>query len=190
MDVPVLGLVGSAAGGLPELRTHLVQPLQDDGWEVAVTLTPSAYSWLDQIGEVAELERTTGYPVAGAPRDPAGATPHPDIDCYAAAPASANTVSRLALGITGNQALTTLVAAIGARSVPVVVWPSMNRAYAGHPAWPGHIAALRAGNVHLVYGDDVWPLPEPVGNPGWYQLTGREFPWPAIRETVKAAVAG
>ncbi|MEV0008435.1 hypothetical protein [Streptomyces sp. NPDC047973] len=38
----VLGVVGTAADGVEELRTGLVEPAVALGWQVAVTLTPNA----------------------------------------------------------------------------------------------------------------------------------------------------
>jgi phosphopantothenoylcysteine synthetase/decarboxylase len=98
------------------------------------------------------------------------------------APASANTVAKLALGIADNQALTQVCEAIGTRDLPVVVFPRVNAAHARQPAWDSHIQALRRTGVHLVYGDDVWPLHEPRSAPG------RKLPWSAVLDAVNAAV--
>ena len=95
---PVVGVVGSAAGGVEDLRNELVEPLAKRGCTVAVTLTPDAYGWLSQAGEIEELERLTGLPVRAEPRLPTEASPHPRIDVFIVAPASANTVAKLALG--------------------------------------------------------------------------------------------
>ncbi|MFI9774647.1 flavoprotein [Streptomyces sp. NPDC051956] len=65
------------------------------------------------------------------------------------APASANTVAKLATGLMDNQALTQVGEAIGTLDLPVVVFPRVNAAHARHPAWGGHVEALRAGGVHL-----------------------------------------
>ncbi|MFF8430635.1 flavoprotein [Streptomyces sp. NPDC016566] len=186
--MPTLSLIGSAAGGLQELRPHLMEPLKDRGWSTVVTVTPSAYSWLETAGELPKIEELSGYPVYGAPRLPTETTVPPKPDCYAVVPASSNTIAHLALGIADNQALTTACAAIGARNTPVIVFPVMNRAYAGHPAWDGHIATLRDAGVHMLYGDDVWPLPEPNGDPGWYLPTGRVLPWDAILVAISDTV--
>ena len=45
---PVVGLVSCAAGGLEQLRTGYVEvePALARGWRVAVTLTPTAATWL------------------------------------------------------------------------------------------------------------------------------------------------
>jgi len=175
----VIGLIASAAGGIETLRTGFVEAAQDRGWQVAVTLTPTAGTWLTESGERGKLERITGLAVRDQPRRPGERSPHPPVDCYVVAPATANLVAKLALGIADNQALTTAGEAIGNRATPVIVFPRVNAAHTRHPAWEGHIAALRSGGVHLVYGDDVWPLYEPREAP-----PDRELPWLAILDLV------
>lgn len=76
------------------------------GWRVAVTLTPTAGRWLRMSGEADRLEELTGLPVRDEPRLPGEPRPHPKVDCYVVAPASANSVAKLATGIADNQALT------------------------------------------------------------------------------------
>ncbi|MEU8872552.1 flavoprotein [Stenotrophomonas sp. NPDC087984] len=171
----VLGVVGTGAGGVESLRMGLVEPAMARGWQVAVTLTPTAGEWLRAIGEVERLEKMTGLPVRDAPRLPGEARPHPQVDCYVVAPASANTVAKLATGIADNQALTQVCEAIGTAGLSVVVFPRVNAAHARHPAWRGHLATLREAGVRLVYGPDVWPLYEPREAP-----SGRELPWTAV----------
>ncbi len=178
----VLGVVGTGAGGVETLRTGLVEPAIERGWQVAVTLTPTAGHWLRVSGEAERLEKLTGLPVRAEPRLPGEARPHPQVDCYVVAPASANTVAKLALGIADNQALTQVGEAVGTLGVPVVVFPRVNAAHARHPAWKRHIAALREADVHLVDGTDVWPLYEPREAPG-----GRALPWGAVLEAIDRA---
>ncbi|RSN36185.1 flavoprotein [Amycolatopsis sp. WAC 01416] len=178
----VLGLVGSGAGGVEDLLPRVIRPLQEDGWTVAVTLTPTAGRWLDENGGRAEIEEATGFPVRVEPRSPAETSLHPAPDCYLVAPASANMVAKLAMGIADNQALTQVNEAIGTLNLPVVVFPRVNAARARHPSWDTHIDALRRAGVHLVYGDDVWPLHEPRSAPD------RELPWSAILSAVNGAV--
>ncbi len=179
----VVGVVVSAAGGAELVRPRLIEPLQRLGWSVTVTATPTAQTWLQAEGEVAAIERVTGWPVRSAPRLPRVESPHPQVDCYAVVPASANTVAKLALGIADNQALTQVCEAIGGRYVPVVVFPRVNAAHAGHPAWDGHLATLRRAGVRLVYGEDVWPLHTPRSAPG------RDLPWAAILQAVDETTA-
>lgn len=179
----VLGIVGSAAGGVESLRTHLVEPAMDRGWRVAVTLTPTAAGWLRKIGEVERLEKLTGFPVRDEPRLPGDVRLHPVVDCYAVVPASANTVAKLAMGIADNQALTQVGEAIGTVGLPVVVFPRVNAAHVRHPAWQRHLDALAEAQVHLVYGPAVWPLYEPREAPA-----ERALPWTAVLEVVDRAV--
>jgi hypothetical protein len=151
----------------------------DRGWRVAVTLTPTAGQWLRMSGETERLEKLTGLPVRDEPRLPREARPHPPVDCYVVAPASANMVAKLATGLMDNQALTQVGEAIGTLGLSVVVFPRVNAAHARHPAWQGHIDALRAGGVRLVYGPAVWPLCEPRE-----ALAGRELPWGSVLDAV------
>jgi 3-polyprenyl-4-hydroxybenzoate decarboxylase len=171
MTESVVGLIVSAAGGAELVRSRLVEPLLNSGRSVVVTATPTAMTWLESEGEVARIEKLTGLPVRFAPRIPGTASPHPPVDCYAVVPASANTVAKIALGIADNQALTQVCEAVGGRLVPVVVFPRVNAAHAGQPAWEDHIAALRRAGVRLVYGEDVWPLHNPRSEPS------RDLPW-------------
>ncbi|WP_435864690.1 flavoprotein [Streptomyces sparsogenes] len=174
--------MAAGAGGVESLRTGLVEPALRRGWQVAVTLTPTAGEWLRATGELERLEKVTGLPVRYQPRLPGEARPHPPVDCYAVAPASANTVAKLATGIADNQALTQVGEALGTRGLPVVVFPRVNAAHARHPAWQRHLETLREAGVRLVYGPDVWPLYEPREAPA-----GRELPWAAVLDAVEAA---
>src|SRR5436309_11624438 len=154
---PVVGLIGGGAGGLSDVRTHLIAPLLDRDLRVAVTLTPTAYSWLAAADEISNIESLTRFPVRTSPRMPHAVSPHPRVACYAVVPASANTVAKLALGISDNQALTIVNEAMGDRRTPIVVFPRVNAAHARHPAWDDHISTLLRADVDLIYGDDVWP---------------------------------
>ena len=176
-----LGLICAAAGGLEHLRLRLIEPMVYDGWTVAVTATPTAAAWLRAFDELEPIQTVTGLPVRHAPRLPHEDSPHPAVDCYAAVPATANMVAKLALGIADNQALTQICEAIGAGHPPVVVFPRINAAHAGQPAWDQHIATLSKAGAHLVYGDDIWPLHQPRSAPN------RELPWDAIRQAIEQA---
>jgi Flavoprotein len=177
MAAPVLGLVGSAAGGLEQIVPKLIEPMQHRGWSVCVTLTPTAATWLEATGDVEKIEQVTGYPVRVKPRLPGEDSPHPAVDCYAVVPATSNTVGKLALGLADNQALTQVCEAIGLGAVPIVVFPRINAAHARQPSWDSHIAALERAGVHLV----TWPLHEPRSAPG------RELPWASIMDTIVSA---
>jgi hypothetical protein len=99
---------------------------------------------------------------------------------FVIAPASASSVAKLALGIGDNQALAPVCEALG--SVSIIVFPRVNAAHARHPAWPGHLDALRQAGVELIYGEDVWPLHEPRSAPG------KQLPWSAVIDAVDRAL--
>ena len=175
--VSSIGVVAASAGGVETLRTGLVQPLVDDGHEVAVTLTPTAATWLDHLGEVEQLETLTGLPVRSTPRLPSEPKPHPKCDVLVGAPMTANSVAKLALGIADNQALTVLCECVA--TVPMIIFPRVNAAHARQPAWNDHLDRLRSVGVELIYGEHVWPLAEPrTAGP-------RELPWAAILSALK-----
>jgi Flavoprotein len=180
-DRKVIGLVACAAGGrLATIRDGFVEPALRRGWRVAVTLTPTASRWLSDSEELARIEQATGLPVRDSPRLPHEPRPHPELACCVVAPASANTVAKLALGISDNQALGTANEAIGNPDVPVIVFPRVTAEHIRHPAWAGHLAALRSAGVHLMYGESVYPVDETgQGPPG-----GRPLPWAAILDMV------
>lgn len=175
----VLAVVGSAADGVETLREGLVLPALARGWRVAVTLTPTAARWLGEQGETGRLRDVTGLPVRDRSRLPGEPRPHPAADCCVLAPATANTLAKLALGIADNQALTLLAEVLGTPHVPLVAVPAVNAAHARHPAWPRHLATLRAAGVHLLHDPDARPLPEPGEAPD-----GRGLPWADVLDAV------
>lgn len=144
---PVLALVASAAGGVEWLVAGLARPLAARGWRLAVTLTPTAARWLEP--DLPALAATTDLPVRWTPRLPTEPKPHPVPDAFAFAPATANSLAKLALGIADNQALTVLGEGLG-RGVPMVVMPRLSADQAAHPAFEGHLNALRSAGVVLV----------------------------------------
>ncbi|MCP2170215.1 flavoprotein [Goodfellowiella coeruleoviolacea] len=154
----VLGVVASGAGGVEQrLRVELVAPAVRRGWRVAVTLTPTAARWLADNGELDRLAELSDLPVRSTSRLPNQPKPHPVPDCFLFAPATANSVAKLALGIADNQALTVLCEALGTPGLPVVLHPQVNQAHAAHPAYPGHLAVLAAAGVRIVSGESAQP---------------------------------
>lgn len=174
--------MASAAGGALELYPRLVKPALAQGWQVAVTLTPTAGRWFTEAGLIEEIEQATGLPVRIEPRLPSEPRPHPQVDCYVVAPATANTVAKLAMGFADSQALTQVGEALGMPTVPVVVFPCVNRAHTRHPMWDSHIQELRAAGVHLIYGEQVWPLPESRS------MEYRALPWDVVLATAANVV--
>jgi hypothetical protein len=144
----VLGLVASSCGGLDtRFRAEIAEPAVERGWRLAITLTPTAAHWLDSAGELDRLRALTDLEVRDAPRLPWEPRPHPDPAVFLFAPATANSVAKLALGIADNQALTVLGDALGDPAVTMVVGYSVLETRAGHPAWRRHLDALRSAGA-------------------------------------------
>lgn len=173
-----VAVVAAGAGGVETLRDGLVEPLLGEGHTVAVTLTPTAGTWLRETGEHRRLELATGLPVRDAARLPSQPSPHPPIDVYVAAPLTAGSTAKLALGIADNQALTVLTESLGT-AAPMLVFPRVNAAHARHPAWSEHLGRLRGAGVELLVGDDVWPLAEPR------TADATDLPWATILAAVR-----
>ncbi|ATE56294.1 flavoprotein [Actinosynnema pretiosum] len=153
----VLGLVASAGGGVERaLVERVAAPLAARGFRLAVTLTPTAARWFEHANALPALQALTDLPVRWNSRLPSEPRPHPVPDAFLFAPATANSLAKLALGIADNQALTALGEALG-RGVPLVVLPQAGDDQRAHPAFPLHLAALRAAGVHLAaeYDDAV-----------------------------------
>jgi hypothetical protein len=170
-EPPMVGIVGSAAGGVQGLRTGFVEPALARGWRVGVTLTPTAATWLRPLQEIERMADLTGLPVRSTPRLPTEPKPHPTVDCYVVAPASANTLAKLALGLADTQATTQVCEAIG-NSVPVVVFPRANSGHTGHPAWRKHVDALREAGVAVIDSTDQ----------------DAPMPWPRVLDAVQNAL--
>lgn len=172
-----IATVAAAAGGVLDLADSLVAPLISRGHTVGVTLTPAAREWFDDAA-ISALETLTGMPVRSTPRLPSQPSPHPRADVYVAAPWTASSVAKLALGIADNQALTALCENIA--TTPMVVFPRVNAAHARQPAWESHLDALRRSGVRLIYGPDAWPLTEPRA-----AAEDRPLPWARIIREVE-----
>lgn len=166
-----------AADGLYDLRRRLVEPARERGWRVTVTLTPAAAGWLAAAGEVERLAEVTGYPVRHGSRLPTEPRPHPVADCHLVAPASANTVAKLALGVSDNQVLSQVNEAIGTPEVPVVLLASVNSTHVRHPAWAAHTATLRLAGVRLLTAP---------GLPAGPRQDRPPLPWRAALDAVSA----
>jgi phosphopantothenoylcysteine synthetase/decarboxylase len=168
----VVTVVVCGAGPAPDVH-RLVDLAQDRGWVVGVVATPAALAFLD----VPKLEALTGLPVHSEHRLPGESrTPSPsDADVIVVAPATYNTVCKLALGISDTYALSTVAEAIG-RGVPVAVLPFVNSALAGRKPFLAAVTSLRSEGVRVLFGQGEWD-PHPPG-------TGGEridaFPWAAV----------
>lgn len=177
----VVAIAACAAGGVESMLEGLVRGLVDAGHTVPVVVTPTAHDWLNDVGQVKDFEAVTGLPLRVKPRLPREPGPHPAPDILVGAPMTANSMAKLALGIGDSQALTLLNENLAVK--PTIVFPRVNAAHTRHPAWRGHLDALRSAGVDLVYGEDVWPLYEPREAP-----PDRSLPWSEILGCVESHV--
>jgi hypothetical protein len=145
-----LGLVAGSCGGLDvRFAAELVKPAAARGWRTAITLTPTAMRWLATTDALADVAAATDLPVRSDSRLPGEPRPHPDPAVFLFAPASANSVAKLALGIADNQALTVLGDVLGAPGITIVVAYQIQDTRVHHPAWQRHLDTLAGAGVTL-----------------------------------------
>lgn len=164
-----LQIVVCAAGPAADV-TRLIAAATKHSWTTAVTATPSALDFLDADA----IERLTGHPVRSTYRSYPGARRSlPAADALIIAPATYNSVNKIALGIADNYAMTTIAELIG-RQVPTVVVPFVNTALAARVPFHRAVTDLRGEHVQVLLGtDDGWE-PHPPGSGNSHQRT---FPW-------------
>ena len=150
---------GSGAGGVLEL----IRTACGRGWTVDVTATQNALEFVDP----AEIARASGRPVRTTYRfAPDGTRISPPADALIVAPATFNTVNKLAQGIADTYVLSSIADVIG-RGVPTVVVPAVNEALAARRPFRRSLDELRAEGVRVLFG--------PVD--GWVPGSGAPFPW-------------
>ena len=153
------------AGQLPDF----VGFAQAEGWDVCVIATPDAVKFVD----AGLLASVTGHPVRAAYKDPDEPDVLPPPDAVVLAPATFNTVNKLAAGISDTLAAGLVNEAIGLR-LPVVAVPWAS-GLARHPAFQRSVALLREWGVPVIL--DAGRLP-----PSATQET--VFPWPELRASL------
>ncbi|WP_433531669.1 flavoprotein [Micromonospora sp. CA-263727] len=144
----VLALIVCAAP--PVLRIgELIELLQEDGWTVCLTATPTAATWIDRDA----LAEQTGYPVRVEWRKPGETEPHPPATTVAVVPATFNLINKWAQGINDNPALGILNETLGAR-IPIYAFPNVKAQLVSHPSYDRHLRLLREAGVAVVPLDD------------------------------------
>ncbi|MEV6286482.1 flavoprotein [Kribbella sp. NPDC051770] len=123
-----------------------VRAARESGWSPYLIPTDAALPWL----ETQDLE---GAPVLTANRKPGAPKRAPVADAVAVVPTTFNTLNAWANGNAGTYPLTTLCAALGART-PTVAVPFAKHDLAGHPAWLASLAVLRYAGVRVVNPHD------------------------------------
>lgn len=143
----VLGLSGSIAA---VEAPHLARALMRQGADVWVCMTPSAATMVTPTA----MQWCTGNPVM---TELGGWVEHLFLagdwegraDLLLVAPATANTVAKMALGIDDTVVTTVATTAIGAR-LPVMVAPGMHAVMAEHPAFVENLRRLQSFGVEVI----------------------------------------
>ncbi len=142
----ILGVTGSIAA--PK-ALELAKLLKAAGHELRVILTPASLHFVDEAG----FRSITGHQPASE-QLPFKAGEEPDFthielsdsDLLVVAPATANTIGKMANGIADNLLLSTCLAF----DKPVVICPAMNQRMWKHPAVQTNIATLLQRGVVMV----------------------------------------
>jgi phosphopantothenoylcysteine decarboxylase/phosphopantothenate--cysteine ligase len=142
-------LLGISSGIAAYKTPMLVRALRAAGAEVQVVMTPTAHKFVTATS----LQAVSGRPVRQDLWDAAAeaAMGHIELarwaDLVVIAPATANTIAKLAAGV-ADDLLTTLCLATAA---PVVLAPAMNQQMYQHPATQDNLATL-AGYGYQILG--------------------------------------
>ncbi len=157
---------------------RLVTLAHERDWDVQIIATPAGLDFID----VPALEAQTGNRVRSNYRKPGEPRSKP-ADAIMVAPATYNTINKLALGISDTYALGVLAEAIGL-GVPIVVLPFVNTALASRVPLAQSIDRLRDEGVDIFFGPGLIEAHEPHTGDQLFD----EYPWTAglDRVTVQA----
>lgn len=125
---------------------RLVSIAHERDWDVQIIASPAGLDFID----VPALEKQTGNRVRSNYRKPGEPRSKPP-DAIMVAPATYNTINKLALGISDTYALSLLAEAIGQR-VPVVILPFINTALASRKSLTRSIDTLKSEGVRFYFG--------------------------------------
>jgi phosphopantothenoylcysteine synthetase/decarboxylase len=117
---------------------RLVELAKLAGWDACVVTTPLATRFVD-LDQLAEL---SGRPVRHDYKRPGEPDLFPRASALVVAPATFNTINKLAAGIADTLALSLLCEYL-ALGTPIVVAPSVGPALAHHPQYPRSVRRLR-----------------------------------------------
>jgi phosphopantothenoylcysteine decarboxylase/phosphopantothenate--cysteine ligase len=177
--------VGVTGGVAAYKAAELVRLLQQDGLDVEVVMTRHAREFITPLTFAALTGRKVITDMFSsddaAPANVESAIEHiavaQRIDALIIAPATANTIAKLAQGIS-DDFLTTLALATTA---PVILAPAMNVNMWEHAATRANLETLRARGVRIVSPDEGYLA---CGMVGAGRLAGIESIAAAVRETL------
>lgn len=140
-------------GGIAAYKAvELVRRLRDAGAQVQVAMTDNALRFVG----APTFQAVSGLPVRTSLWDAAAeaAMGHIELARWAerivVAPATANTIAKLAHGVADDLVSTLCLAT----TAPIAIAPAMNNRMWVHPATQANVATLRARGVQLIGPDD------------------------------------
>lgn len=141
------------SGGIAVYKAvELVRRLRDAGAEVRVAMTGNAQRFVTPLS----FQAVAGTPVRTSLWDESAeaAMGHIELarwaDRIVVAPATANTIARLAHGLADDLVSTLCLASVA----PLAIAPAMNNRMWAHPATQANVATLRARGVQVIGPDD------------------------------------
>ncbi|KAK7001503.1 flavoprotein [Favolaschia claudopus] len=169
-------LVICGAGPLKDV-TSLISQLNARGWIVQALATPSA---VDMGLSLNDLRQQTGRAVVTSPSIPR-ITSSPNV--ILVAPATVNTISKLALDIRDTYAGGVLGQAVAAK-IPMIILPSIKKVDLERAVFRNHIKSLRREGVKVLLGgsDGIHPT-----NASSKDGPIPPFPWHLAVEAVAAS---
>ena len=155
-------VVVGVTGGIAAYKTvQLVRTLVTNGHEVHVVPTEDALRFVG----TATWEAVSRNPVTTSVHDDVAQVRHVALgtsaDLVVIAPATANTLAKMAAGLADSLLGVTLLAT----TAPVVVAPAMHTAMWEHAATQANIATLQSRGVQVI-GPNDGPLAEGESGPG------------------------
>ena len=147
-----MNIVLGVSGGIAAYKApELVRRLRDAGGDVRVILTPNAARFVSPLALAAVSEHGVIVEQWGNPEH--GGVDHIELarwaDLLLIAPATANILAKLAVGIADDALTTYAIAHRGA----VMVAPAMNTFMLAHPTVQANVATLRARGVEIIEPD-------------------------------------
>ena len=144
-------IVVGVTGGIAAYKAvQLVRLLVKDGHEVHVVPTDDALRFVG----LPTWEAISRHPVTTSVHDDVAQVRHVALgqtaDLVVIAPATANSIAKIAAGLAGDLLGTTLLAT----QAPVLIAPAMHTEMWQHPATQHNIGTLRARGMHLIGPDD------------------------------------
>ncbi|GAB3280972.1 bifunctional phosphopantothenoylcysteine decarboxylase/phosphopantothenate--cysteine ligase CoaBC [Microbacterium lacusdiani] len=155
-----VNIVVGVTGGIAAYKTvQLVRLLVKDGHEVHVVPTDDALRFVGQP----TWEAISRHPVTTSVHDDVAQVRHvalgQNADLVVVAPASANTIAKMAAGLAGDLLGTTLLAT----RAPVLIAPAMHTEMWQHAATQANVATLAARGIRMIGPDSGQLTADDIG---------------------------